>query len=181
MQTFKQHIKPTIIKEALEFHKENNIPYTKCMFRYGSEKYFEYFAELNNLYKEGLISLNEDEIEIAESDLGHFAEYEGSIVPLDFIIEESPKEAPQQLNKPKRGGPKKFYVFVRDPKTKNIKKITFGDTTGLSVKYDNPERKKAFSARHNCPDKTDKTSPGYWACRINKYLGTTDAARAGYW
>ena len=30
------------------------------------------------------------------------------------------------LNKPKRGGSKKFYVYVRDPKTKKIKKLSFG-------------------------------------------------------
>ena len=55
------------------------------------------------------------------------------------------------LNKPKRGGSKKFYVYVRDPKTKKIKKVSFGDTTGLSTKVNNPKARKAFSDRMNCP------------------------------
>lgn len=183
MKTFKSYTTPTIIQEAIDYHTENNLPYTHCMFRYGSEKYFEYFYELRNFYKEGLIYINEDELEILESDLGTFDYYNGELVPLDFIFEaeQAQKDSTSELNKPKRGGPKKFQVFVRDPKTKNIKKIAFGDTTGLSVKYDNPERKKAFAARHNCSSKTDKTTPGYWACRVNKYLGTTSAARSGYW
>lgn len=136
--------------------------------------YFEYFEALRKLYFEGVLIISEEEREILESDLGSFDYYEGNLVPLDFILE-------QELNKPKRGGSKKFQVFVRDPKSGNVKKIEFGDTSGLSVKYNNPERKKAFSSRHNCPEKTDKTTPGYWACRINKYLGTSDGARSGYW
>lgn len=177
MKTFKEHLTPNVLKEAIDYHTENNLPYTQCLFRYGSEKYFEYFMEIKSLYREGLIEINEDEIELVESDLGSFGEYDGEKVPLDFVFVSEEVE----LNKPKRGGSKKFYVYVKDPKTKNIKKISFGDTTGLSVKYDNPERKKSFAARHQCSTKTDKTTPGYWACRVNKYLGTTDAGRSGYW
>lgn len=169
-----------VVSEAIIHHTEENIPFSNCVFRYGSEKFFEFFVEARNLYREGLITLelSEEDIELLESDLGLFEFYDDKLVPLDFIFEEDENK---ELNKPKRGGSKKFYVYVRDPNTKNIKKISFGDTTGLTVKYDNPERKKAFAARHNCADKTDKTSAGYWACRINKYLGKTDAARSGYW
>ena len=53
-----------------------------------------------------------------------------------------------KLNDPIRGGSKKFYVYVRDGD--KIKKVSFGDTTGLSIKRDNPERRKSFRARHNC-------------------------------
>ena len=38
----------------------------------------------------------------------------------------------------------KVYVFVKDG-DKN-KKVTWGDTTGLSVKLKNPEARKSFSA-----------------------------------
>ena len=35
-----------------------------------------------------------------------------------------------ELNKPKRGGSKKYYVYVKNPKTDRVKKISFGDVTG---------------------------------------------------
>ena len=68
-----------------------------------------------------------------------------------------------------RGGSKKYVVYVKNPKTGNVKKISFGDTTGLKAKVSNPEARKNFAARHNCSSKKDKTTAGYWACRINKY------------
>jgi len=80
-----------------------------------------------------------------------------------------PKKKTPELNKPKRGGSKKFYVYVRDPKTKNIKKVSFGDTTGLSAKINNPTARQAFSKRHDCPNKTDKTKASYWSCRLPRY------------
>lgn len=70
------------------------------------------------------------------------------------------------LGKPFRtpGGPKKFAVYVKNNKG-NIVKVNFGDP-GLSIKRDNPERKKAFRARHKCSQKKDRTSAGYWSCRM---------------
>ena len=62
-----------------------------------------------------------------------------------------------KLNNPVRGGSKKFYVYVRNDKG-NVVKVSFGDTTGLSIKRDDPERRKAFRARHNCDQKKDKTT-----------------------
>jgi hypothetical protein len=180
MKSFNKHLTEQVISEAIEYHLENSIPFDECVFRYGSEKYFDFYNGLREAYNNDVIpnyAFNEEELEIIESDLGTFAEYAGETVPLDFIMEE---ETPE-LNKPKRGGPKKFFVHTRDPKTGNIKKVSFGDTTGLSVKYDNPERKKAFATRHNCSSKTDKTSPGYWSCRINRYMAKTPAGRSGFW
>lgn len=181
MISFKEHLTNKTIIEAISYHINNNIPLDEPIFRYGSEKYFEFINGLRECYYNNLLenhAFSEEELELINSDIGEFVEYENNIVPLDIIFEE---EKTPELNKPKRGGPKKFYVHVRDPKTGNIRQINFGDTTGLSVKYDNPERKKAFAARHNCSGKTDKTSPGYWACRVNKYLAKTPAGRAGYW
>lgn len=70
------------------------------------------------------------------------------------------------LGKPIRGGSKKFYVYVKDPKTKNIKKVSFGDTTGLSIKRDDPKRRKSFRARHNCSNPGPRTKARYWSCRM---------------
>jgi len=70
-----------------------------------------------------------------------------------------------KLNNPVRGGSKKFYVYVKNDKG-NVIKVSFGDTTGLSIKRDDPERRKAFRARHNCDQKKDKTTAGYWSCKF---------------
>ena len=70
------------------------------------------------------------------------------------------------LNKPFRtpGGPKKFSVYVKNDKG-NVVKVNFGDPN-MEIKRDDPERKKNFRARHNCSEKKDKTSPGYWSCKM---------------
>ena len=74
-----------------------------------------------------------------------------------------------ELNKPKRGGSKKYYVYVKNPKTDRVKKISFGDVTGLKTKAGNKKRAKSFAARHNCEKKNDKMKAGYWACRLPRY------------
>jgi hypothetical protein len=88
-----------------------------------------------------------------------------------------------RLNKPKRGGSKKFVVYVKDPKSKNIRKVSFGGTTGLNVKIDEPGARSSFAARHQCDKKKDKTKPGYWACNIGRYWKSLGGSRnfSGYW
>ena len=70
-----------------------------------------------------------------------------------------------KLGKPMQGDTKKFKVYVKNDKG-NVVKVSFGDSTGLSIKRDDPERRKAFRARHNCDQKKDKTTPGYWSCKF---------------
>lgn len=69
-----------------------------------------------------------------------------------------------KLNKPMRGDVKKFKVFVKDPKTGNIKKVNFGDKK-MRIKKSNPKRRKSFRARHNCDNPGPKTKARYWSCR----------------
>ena len=69
-----------------------------------------------------------------------------------------------KLGKPSAGDVKKFKVYVRDPKTGNVKKVNFGQK-GARIKKDNPARRKSFRARHKCDQKKDKTTAGYWSCR----------------
>ena len=68
------------------------------------------------------------------------------------------------LNKPTRGDVKKFKVFVKDPKTGNVKKVNFGDKT-MRIKKSNPKRRKSFRARHNCANPGPKTKARYWSCK----------------
>ena len=57
------------------------------------------------------------------------------------------------MNDTIRGGSKKFYVYVRDPQSKNIKKVSFGAEGGggsLKVKFNDPQKRKNFASRHDC-------------------------------
>jgi len=68
------------------------------------------------------------------------------------------------LNKPMAGDVKKSKVYVKDPKTGNVKKINFGDKE-MRIKKSNPDRRKSFRARHKCDTAKDKTTARYWSCR----------------
>ena len=88
------------------------------------------------------------------------------------------------LGKPKRGGSKKFYVYVRDPKSKRIKKVSFGMAGGgLRAKLNNPKARQAFAKRHNCAQKKDKTKASYWSCRLPRYAKALgfNTTFSGYW
>ena len=140
------------------------------VYRVGSEKYYEFFQEKRKLYESGDLKPVGFDKELLEGDIGKFAEYEGKPVPLDCPMMESEYQGKDvELNKPKAGGPKKYYVYVKDPSTGNIKKVTWGDTTGLKVKLDDPQARKSFAARHDCENQKDKTKAGYWACNLPRY------------
>ena len=68
------------------------------------------------------------------------------------------------LNSPFRtpDGPKKFSVYVKNDKG-NVVKVNFGDPN-MSIKRDDPERRKSFRARHDCDNAKDITTPRYWSC-----------------
>jgi hypothetical protein len=93
-------------------------------------------------------------------------ETEGSeeVITMEVWAEE--KNKGKTLNKPFRtsGGPKKFSVYVKNDKG-NVVKVNFGDPN-MSIKRDNPERKKSFRARHNCSNPGPKWKARYWSCRM---------------
>jgi hypothetical protein len=70
------------------------------------------------------------------------------------------------LNKPFRtsNGPKKFAVYVKNG-SGNVIIVRFGDPN-MTIKKNNPERRKSFRARHNCDTAKDKTTPRYWSCKM---------------
>ena len=100
-----------------------------------------------------------------------------------FVLNEAEYQGKDvALNKPKRGGSKKFYVYVKNKKG-NVQKVSFGGTTGLNVKIDEPGARSSFAARHKCATKKDKTKPGYWSCNIGRYWKSLGGSRnfSGYW
>jgi len=186
-----------LISEDLEYHILNDVGVDKNVFRPGSQKFFDLFAEARELNKKGLYELNKNEkYYINETDIGEWGIYEGNNVPLDYpIVEGEEDEIAElserakrkkkkksgnmyqgkkvELNKPKRGGSKKYYVYVKDPKTGNIKKVSFG-AKGMSVGLNNPDRVKSFVARHRCKTHAnDKTKAAYWSCRLPRYFGNS--------
>jgi len=68
------------------------------------------------------------------------------------------------FNKPKRtpGKNKKFAVLAK--KGEDIKLVRFGDPN-MTIKKDQPARRKSFRARHNCDTAKDKFSARYWSCK----------------
>ena len=85
-----------------------------------------------------------EEVELEE------AEYQGKKVTLNDPIRTS--ENPN----------KKFKVYVKNEKG-NVIKVTFGDPN-LSIKRDDPARRKSFRARHNCDNPGPRTKARYWSC-----------------
>lgn len=167
------------VSEDLKYHVDNNLTLTENIFMLYSQKYFDLINEVRNLWEKGLIDLNEEDTDLVESDLGKSVIVEGKKIYLDApfpIDEEFLNEAKHRgknvnLNKPFRtpGGPKKFAVYVKTPKG-TIKKVTFGDPN-MKTRAGNKKAAKSFSARHKCAQKKDRTTAGYWACRVPRFSG----------
>ena len=251
---------------SLQYHIDNNLTLSENIYRYSSDSFIQLFAEARDAWRDGYITLNEEDEHLLETtDIGEYGDYNGMKVPLDLPMvspdknalfeigcmidemienEETIDEAlsidemidyelvkelvesiggtinmekfrkaveiqnetfdyngfdmlkasvdyiPEaeyrgkkvKLNKPKRGGSKKFYVYVKNPKTGNVKKVSFGDT-GLSVKLKQRGARASFAARHKCAQKKDKTKAGYWSCNIGRYWKSLGGGSnfSGYW
>jgi hypothetical protein len=149
------------------------------VFRPHSQKFFDLINEVRELYNSGEMELTEEEVEIVESDLGKKIKLSsGKEIYLDipmseeFINEAEYNGKKVEIGKPRRnsGGGKKYVVYVKNPSTGRVKKISFGDVKGgLTAKVSNPKARKAFASRHQCDKKNDRMKAGYWACRLNRF------------
>lgn len=159
------------MSESLRYHLTEGISIAESVYRPASQSHFELLAEARAAFDRGEIKLHGIDKELfEETEIGKFAEFNGEIVPLDFLYEAEYSGKQVDLNTPKRGGAKKYHVYVMNPSTKRVKKISFGDVHGgLTAKVSNPKARKSFAARHQCHLKNDKQKAGYWACRINRY------------
>ena len=115
-------------------------------------------AELDEDQDAAVLAQKEIDNDIVDDNLDE-AEYQGRKVP---------------LGKPMRGDVKKFKVYVRDPKTGNVKKVNFGHggtsakragQKTMKIKKSNPARRKSFRARHNCANPGSRLKARYWSCR----------------
>ena len=84
----------------------------------------------------------------------------------DHVIMEAEYQGKQvKLNDPIRTSEnpnKKFKVYTKGP-TGNIVVVRFGDPN-MSIKRDDPNRRKSFRARHNCDSPGPKYKARYWSC-----------------
>ena len=79
----------------------------------------------------------------------------------------------KKLNNPTKGDVKKYKVYVKNDKG-NVVKVEFGDPN-MSIKRDDPERRKAFRARHGCDkDPGPKWKAKYWSCKFWSTKSVTD-------
>jgi len=237
----------TPISEGLRYHIENGVSLQENVFRIGSKKYLELFAEARLLNEWGAIQLDENSRHLVENtDIGKFGVLNGKKVPLDIpmVVENEEKAMLQQIltqlqainantddaepelndanaeldrlkdaidvmtsvlakkkvssirtmqkvaegedldeakkkkkkkkdppiGKPMRSssGGSAYKVYVRDPKTKNVKTVRFG-SGGLRAKIKDPKARNAFAKRHKCSQKKDRTKASYWSCNLPRY------------
>jgi len=259
-------IKELIGYPSLQYHVDNDLSLHENVYRYNSDAFIQLFAEARDAWRDGYITLNEEDEKLLETtDIGEYGDYNGMKVPLDLPMMSSGKANPLfeigcmidnmienedtideaasidemidydlikelvesiggtmnmenfrkavtvqnesfdyngfemlkasvdymneleyqgkkvALNKPKSGGSKKFYVYVKSDKG-NVKKVSFGDTN-LSVKFKQKGARASFAARHKCAAKKDKTKAGYWSCNIGRYWKSLGGSQnfSGYW
>lgn len=180
------------LSENLDHHIKNNISILDNLFRPGSSAFLELIEEARN-HKDLLLEV--DRQLYLDTDIGTYGIFEGNRVPLDIPMEVVDEEVAineaeyrgreVKLNHPTRSsGPKKYKVYVKNPDTGNVIQVNFGDVSGgLKAKVSDPKARKSFAARHKCAEKKDKTTPGFWACRINKYphLWSSGKTYPGFW
>jgi hypothetical protein len=181
------------VSEELQYHIDNGMTLTNNVFRMYSEKYFNLVNEVRELWSEGKIDLNEEDTLMVESDLGKKVKIGKNYIYLDapYVYETETEEdilaeakhrgKKVNLGKPFRtpGGPKKFAVYVKS-KSGGVKKVTFGDPK-LKVKNANKKAAKSFRARHNCAQKKDRTTAGYWSCNVGRYAKQLGLSSSNSW
>ena len=146
-----------IFKDFIEKEEWSEIYYSSVRQNYGDKR-------REKLYMAYLKKNLPDWIKIEDIGLGDMA-----LKNQKQDLNEAKKNT-KKLNKPMRdsSGGKAYKVYVKDPKTGNIKTIRFG-SGGLRAKINDKKARNAFAARHKCSTKKDKTKAGYWSCRLPRY------------
>jgi hypothetical protein len=148
-----------------DFDLDKNIKYQDTSISSGMWRYTGKEQGGKGVYRN---LMNDQFLGFSSDDFDFFKKHLGSHFDISESLDEAKKKKDPPLNKPKRGGSKAYYVYVRDPKTKKIKKVSFG-SGGLRAKIKNKEARNAFAARHNCDKKKDRTTAGYWSCNLPRY------------
>ena len=171
-----------MISEGLQYHLDNQIPLNENVYRYGSEEYFNLINEVRSLHKESNIDLSTMDEELVKQSIGDKGVYEGKDVWLNFPMEEvrlyEAKHNGREvsLNSPKKTGSQNYVYVTGCLKDKSkVKKITYG--SAMKDKLKDPDRRKAFAARHGCEGLSlkDKCTKKYWSCRKPRDFASINA------
>jgi hypothetical protein len=133
--------------EVIQFFNDNDIEYNNMT---DIEMYIKYI-EMGEYDDLG----STEETDYIADDLLNEAEYKGRKVKLGKIMQ---------------GDVKKFKVYVKNDKG-NVVKVNFGfggkSAKGkrMTIKKNDPERRKSFRARHNCDNPGPRWKPRFWVCR----------------
>ena len=156
-----------------EWSKDKNIFYRLEAIRKMLKKYPEELAKLESDPYYPALDMTYDELVKWYESISNFN-----------LSEATKKKNTKKLNKPMRdsSGGKAYKVYVKDPKTGNIKTIRFG-SGGLKAKINNKEARNAFAKRHKCATRNDKTKASYWSCRLPRYakLLGLKSSFSGFW
>jgi hypothetical protein len=162
-----------ILNEAFFIGEDKTIECEKCGWRWeledgGEDPYLCHKCNFDNSYKYN-DDLDEYDVENAD-DVKEFIEFMKSYqqelneADCDCLLEAKYQGRTVPLGKPMRGDSKKFKVYVKNPKTGKVVKVNFGQK-GMNIKKNNPVRRKAYRARHNCDNPGPRTKANYWSCR----------------
>lgn len=165
------------ISQGLQYHLDNRRPLSENIYRYSSKKFIDLYGECRTLYQEGKIQLTGLDKELIEqTDLGLYGDYKGETVPLDLPLlnEATYKGRFVQLDRPQKiGDTTKFFVYVRNSRTKRVNKVRFGSALGgwmhLPTEMHNPETRNKMSQKLKCTERFDKMTSVYWTCRLPQF------------
>ena len=135
----------------------------------GTNPYLCHICKHDNSNQNSSIQVDEYDVE-NEDDLREFIEFmkeyqqQLNEATCDCMLEAKYQGRTVPLGKPMRGDSKKFKVYVKNPKTDKVVKVNFG-AKGMNIKKNNPKRRSAFRARHNCKNPGPRTKARYWSCR----------------
>jgi len=127
-------------------------------------------GDLVNLIKRVLA----EETEVTSKNETLYEDEYGSVQSIDydeeFINEAEYQGRKVQLGKIMQGDVKKSKVYVKNDKGKVVKvNFGFGGKSAkgkrMTIKKNDPARRKSFRARHNCENPGPRWKPRYWACR----------------
>jgi hypothetical protein len=170
----RQLIKETV-EEAFFIGEDDidNVECKKCGWKWelssgGENPYLCHKCDYDNSYAYN-DSIDEYDVENAD-DIKEFVEFmreyqqQLNEADCDCLLEAEYQGRTVPLGKPMRGDSKKFKVYVNNPKTGKVVKVNFG-AKGMNIKKNNPVRRRAFRARHNCANPGPRTKARYWSCR----------------
>jgi len=178
------------ITEGIRYHLQNRLSISESIYRIGSESYLDFVNEMRRLYNEGKIVVCEEDQFILEK---LYTGKKGTWKNSDTGKKETVTlDDPQLLKDPKSGS--LYHVFRPSPSGEKDKdtglpkaiEMRFGQRTNpgdLDVrdKHQDPAKRSAFLARHNCKEKKDPYQTGWWPCNMHKFYKQLGLKSADPW